>query len=112
SHLINAAVRGGINLNHVKVIAGADLNTGVADATRLRLGAISSPAVERHGQNTGDGGLSDAPMPAEDVAVGYPLLLDGIFQGAGNVLLPDHVRKALRTVLTGEDLITHRETRL
>jgi hypothetical protein len=51
-------------------------------------------------------------MAAEDVAMRYTLLFEGILKCAGDMLLPDHLRKALRTVLTGEDLITHTESRL
>src|SRR2546423_9683 len=64
-------------------------------------------AVQGHGQNAGDGGFAYAPVSAEDVAMRNPLLLDGIFQGAGNMVLPDNPRKALRTIFAREYLITH-----
>jgi hypothetical protein len=46
-------------------------------------------------------------MSTENVPVRNALLLDGMFQGAGDVLLPDDIFKALRTVLARQDLITH-----
>jgi hypothetical protein len=39
--------------------------------------------------------------------VGNPLLLDGMGERPGDVLLPDDILEALRTVFTSNDLITH-----
>jgi hypothetical protein len=46
-------------------------------------------------------------MPAENVAVCDPALLDGILESPGNVLLPDDFGKLLRTVFSGENLVAH-----
>src|SRR5271166_1349850 len=52
-------------------------------------------------------------MAAEDVAVGGASLLDGVLQGAGNVLLSDDLGEFLRTIFAGQDGVTHgRKTRL
>jgi hypothetical protein len=64
-------------------------------------------AVERHRQNACDGGFADAAMPAEDVPVGDPLLLDSVLQGTGDVSLPDDVGEPLWSVFAGENLVTH-----
>ena len=48
-------------------------------------------------------------MPAENVPVSSTFLLNGIFQGAGDMLLPDDFRKFLRTVFAGKDLVAHGE---
>src|SRR5690348_169217 len=68
---------------------------------------VGGAAVERHGQNARDGRLPYAAMAAEDVPMRDTLLGNCILQRARDVLLPDDIRKALRTILTGEDLIAH-----
>jgi len=99
---VNATIGGGINFNDVHSAAGAYFRAGVAFAAGLSLGAIffSAAAVQAHGQDAGNSRLPDATMSAEDIAVGDALLFDGIFEGARNVLLPDHIGKCLRTILT------------
>jgi hypothetical protein len=49
-------------------------------------------------------------MSAEDISVRNPLLLNGILERAGHVLLPNDLREALRPVFTRQDLVTHAET--
>src|SRR5206468_8741909 len=51
--------------------------------------------------------LANPAVPAKDVAVRRPPLLNGILERAGNVLLPDYLGEFLRTVLTRQDLIAH-----
>jgi hypothetical protein len=41
--------------------------------------------------------------------VGNPVLLKGIFQGSGDVILPNDIREALRTVFAREYLVAHGE---
>src|SRR5258708_38246255 len=64
-------------------------------------------AGQRHGQNAGKRGLADPPMSAEDIAMGNPLLRDGIPQRSGHMLLPDHLGKTLRPVFARQNLIAH-----
>jgi hypothetical protein len=35
------------------------------------------------------------------------VLLDGVLEGAGYVLLPDNFRELLRTVFSGKNLVAH-----
>ena len=65
-------------------------------------------AVQRHGQDAGDGGFADAAMAAEDVAVGDAVLGERVHQGHGDVVLSDDVGEALGTVFAGEYLVGHR----
>jgi len=65
-------------------------------------------AVERLGQDACDGGLADAAVAGKDVAVGDALLVEGVGQGAGYVVLAGNVEKALRPVFSSQNLITHR----
>ena len=64
-------------------------------------------AVERHGQDAGDGGFADAAVAGKDVAVGDAVLGEGVGQGAGDVVLAGDVRKTLRTVFSRQYLIAH-----
>ena len=73
---------------------------------------IFGTAIQRRGQDPGDGGLADATMPAKDVPVSGPALLDGILESAGHVLLPDHLGELLWAVFSSEDGITHGERRV
>ena len=70
---------------------------------------IGGPAIQRHGQDAGDGGFSDSAMPAEDVAVSNALLLDGVLQRAGDMFLADDVGESLRAVFARQDGITHEQ---
>ena len=68
------------------------------------------PAIQRLGHDAGNGGLADAAVAREDVAVGDAVLAEGVEQGAGDVVLAGHVGKALRTIFPGQNLITHVES--
>ena len=68
-------------------------------------------AVEGHGHDARDGGFADAAMAGEDVAVGDAVLAERVHQGAGDVVLAGDVGKALRTVFSGQNLVTHGWTR-
>ena len=105
--LVDAAIGGGVDLDHIHRIAGANLAAGIANAARLGHGMVLRLAIQRHRQNARDGGLADPAMSAEDVAVRDASLLDGVLQGAGDVVLPDHVGEFLWPVFARENLITH-----
>ena len=70
---------------------------------------IFGAAVQSRSEDAGDCGFADAAMSAENIAVGRASLLDGILQGAGDVLLSDDLRKLLGTVFAGQDGITHED---
>ena len=111
--LVNAAVGGGVDFDHIDGVAGANLAAGIANPARLRHRVVLRLAIQRHGQNASDGCLADAAMAAENVAMRDASLLDGVLQGAGDVVLPNHLRKLLGPVFARENLITHgRKSRL
>ena len=58
-------------------------------------------AIERHGQDSGDGGFADAAMSTEDVPMSDSLLLEGVAQSASHVILAGDVGEALRAVFAG-----------
>ena len=111
ANLVDAAIGGRVDLDHVDGVALANLDAGVADAARLRRRALRranlGAAVQRHGQDARDGGFADAAMPGKDVAVRNAVLAERIHQRARHVVLAGHVGKALRTVFSGQNLITH-----
>ncbi len=109
---VDAAVRGGVNFNHIDGISGANLCTGYAGAARLGGGAFGRAdlqmAVERHGQNAGNSGFADAAMPAEDVPMRNAALAERIHQRAGDVILSGDIRESLGAVFPCKYLICHR----
>ena len=111
ANLVDAAVRRSINLDHIDRVSRANLKARVADAAWLRRGPLDRAdgvaAVKRGRKNARDRRLSNATMPAEDVAVRNAVLLQRVLQRACDVVLPGHIGEALRTILAGKDLVSH-----
>ncbi len=105
AHLVDAAVRGPVDLQHVHAPAAGDLPAGVAFIAGNRGRALL--AVQGLGQDAGGGGLSHSARPAEEIGVGHPPRGDGVSQGAGHVLLAHHVLEHLGAVLSRQDEIGH-----
>jgi hypothetical protein len=103
--LVDAAVGGGVDLDDVDGVALADLECRTRRCCRARVwgvrGADLGAAVERSGEDAGDGGLADAAVAAEDVAVRDAVLRERVEQRAGDVVLPDDVGEELGAVLAG-----------
>ena len=94
AHLVDLGVRGAVDFEDVESRALADLlavGAGVA-----RLGRRALLAVEGLGEQPRRGGLADAARPGEEEGVRHAARGDGGLQGTGHVILPDHVREALR----------------
>ena len=68
---------------------------------------ILGTAIQSRRQNARYGRLPDPAVPAEDIPVGRPSLLDPILQGASHVLLSDDLGEFLGTVFAGKNRITH-----
>ena len=115
AHIVNAAIGGGVDFNKIeglhRLVAGLGLAAGNALQARLGGGPLRAAnrlaAIERHGQNAGDGGFADATMTAEDVAVRNAVLGQRIHQRTRHVILASHVGEALRTVFSCQNLIAH-----
>ena len=93
----------GDNFENVERIAGSDFLAIVADVARR--GGRAFAAVERLGEDAGDGGLADAARADEEVGVREPALLDGVFERGGDVVLADHFVELLWSPFAGEYLI-------
>jgi hypothetical protein len=102
---IDAAVGGGVDFDYIKRIACADLFAGVANSAGFKGWPLRAAdfvaAIERHGQNPGDGGFADAAMSAEDIPMSDSLLLEGVAQGASHMILAGDVGESLRAVFAG-----------
>ena len=70
-------------------------------------GSDFSAAVERLGDDAGDGGFADAAMAGKDVAVSDAVLGQSVHERAGDMVLAGHVGEALRTVFAGQYLVSH-----
>ena len=103
--LVDAPVGGGVDLDDVDGVTGFDLNAGFADFAglggRADGAADGIAAVERHGKDARDGGLADAAVAGEDVAVGDALLGERVHQGNGDVVLTGDISESLRAILPG-----------
>ena len=103
AHLIDAAIRGSVDFNHVDRIAGGDLEAAGADAARLDGGPLN--AIQAARQNAGDGRLAGTALAGKDVAVGQPRAGDGVLKSGLDVFLTNQLAKRLRTIFPGDDLI-------
>ena len=103
--LVDTIVRGTVDLEHIEGTPLGDLlhpRVGI-----IELGAGTSGAVQRLGEDPSQGGLAGSPGTTEEVAMGDPPQSDGVGQGGGHVFLTHHIGKTLGTVFSGDDLVTH-----
>ena len=102
TRIVHATVRGGVDLDHVdraRSPAG-QRHTRVALTTRRRRRALL--AVEAAGQDACARRLAAAARPTEEVGVVDPPGAQRLHERLGDVLLPDDVREALRSVAAVE----------
>src|SRR5690349_20478067 len=112
ANLIDAAVRCSVNFNHIDRTSSPHFSARFANPARFRYWPVGGAAIQSHCENAGNGRLTNPSMPAEDIAMSNPLLLDGIFQCTCDMVLANYVREALRTVFARQDLVAHGETQL
>src|SRR3990172_2468024 len=100
-HRVYTPVGSAVYLQHIYrgsrdyLTAGGALVTGMSRGPRL--------TVERFGQYPGHRGLAYPARPAEKVGVSHPVALDRAHQGAGYLLLGDHLRECLRPPLSSQN---------
>src|SRR5207249_12045158 len=96
AHLVHAAVGGPVDLEDIEGMPLGDLAAGVALAAGVR--RRSSEAVERLGEDAGEGGLAYATDAGEDIAVGDPGFPQGVRERCDGRFLADDLVEGLRTV--------------
>ena len=100
--VVDAAVGGRVDLDHVDRPGPAPGQVAAAVALPAGVGHRRLLAVERPGQDPRAGGLAAAPRPAEEVGVVDPVAGQRGPQRLGHVLLPDDLGEGLRPVATVE----------
>ena len=99
--LVDAAVAGPVDLQHVHVVARADALADVALVAGDGRRALD--AVQGLGQDPGGGGLAHAPGPGEQVGMADAVRGDRVGQCLGDVLLADQLLEGLRAIAPGDD---------
>ena len=103
AHFVDPAVGGGVDFDHVDRTSGGDFDATRTHPTRLRGRALD--AVQTACQDARHRSLTGAPLARKDVPVGDALLANCIFERRLDMLLVHDVRKRLRPVLPGNDLV-------
>ena len=105
-HLVDAPVRGRVELDVVGKPAGVDLRAGAAAVARLRGDARLT--VEAFRKNPRQRRFADAARAREKVGVMQTFLLESVPQRTDHVLLADQRAEVLRPPLARKYLIAHR----
>ena len=102
--LIDAVVRGAVNFDDVH--AGA-VHDGAGDiGIVIRGDAGATFGIEGLGKETGGTGLSGTAGADKEIGVGDPVALDGVAQGADDMILPDQFVELLGSPSAGNYLVT------
>ena len=105
AHLVDAAIGGGVNFEHVEGIARGDFAASVALIARFRRRAVH--AIQGLGQDAGRGRFADAARARKDIGVRDAPLADRVLQRARDVLLAHNFRKRERAPFPRDDLVAH-----
>ena len=97
SYVINAGVRGSVNLKDVWMLAGSNQLTVLTSA----VGQMTRRLVTKDSfcQQASHGGLACAARSAEQICVAELLLQDRSLKGADHMLLANYLLKRLRAIL-------------
>ena len=97
--VVNGVVGSGVELEHVEGGRGVERTAGIAFVACFHIvGDVG--AVDGLGQNTGASGFAHATRTAEEECLSQLVVLYGVFQRCGDMLLPYHRFERHRTVLT------------
>ena len=107
AHVIDAGMRGGIDLEHVHVAAFRDFAAGIADAARVGGGAVG--AVEHARQDAGRRGLADTARPGEHERLRNPTARHRVAKRLGDGALADHLIERLGPPAAGYDGVGHKK---
>ncbi len=106
--VFHAVVAGPVDLDDIEAAPLGDFQTSRALAARLRGG--TGLAVQSLRQNAGGGGLADSARTHKKIGLRKPAGVHRILKCARDVLLPDDFGECLRTILAGENSVTHART--
>ena len=103
--ILNLGAGGGIDLDQVHEAAGVDFPTG--GALPARRGGHTDLAVQRLGENPGDGGFAHPARTGEQKSVMQPLPVERVSQRTDHMLLADQFVKGAGAPFAGQNLIAH-----
>src|SRR5690606_12159346 len=103
--VVDAGVRGGVDLQQVDVAAGIDRLAGLALAAGVA--GRATLAVEALGEDARDRGLAHAAGAGEQEGVVDAAGIERVDQGADHVFLAHEFGETLRAPLAGEDEVGH-----
>ena len=101
--LIDAAIRGGVNFNHVHGISGGNFAAGITFVAGS--GRWTFDAVQSLRENSRGGGFSNSARAGKNVGVRDAIGANRIFKRGHHMALADDIRKSLRTPFSRDDLI-------
>ncbi|SBV35169.1 hypothetical protein STPYR_10099 [uncultured Stenotrophomonas sp.] len=108
AYIVHAGVGGRVDLQQVDVAAGVDVQAGRALPARVGAGAVL--AVQRLGEDAGDGGLANAAGAGEQEGVVDAAAVQRVAQRADHVFLAHQLGETLGPPLAGEDEVGHQAT--
>ena len=106
-HLVDPAIRGAVDLDHVERTAGRHLTARLARGAGHRAGGPRTLTVQAHREEPGGGRLAHAPGPGKQVRVGDALLGERVPQRPDDRRLPDDRVERERPPAPRENLIAH-----
>ena len=96
--VVHPVVAGGVNLHHIQDRAVLNPPADVAHPTGVPPRLVG--AVDRFGQDFGTGGFAGSPAAGEQIGMGRLTPRDLVFEGGGDMLLPDDIFKGFGAVFS------------
>jgi hypothetical protein len=103
---IDLGAGGGVYFDQIHEAPGVDLQAG-GTLTAGR-GRYADFAVQRFGENPGDGCFADSTGAGEQEGVVQALPVEGVGQGANDMLLTDQFMERARPPFAGQNLVAHK----
>ena len=105
AYVINAAVGGTVDLEHIQTAPLRNLQAHILIRVKIHLGPAG--AVEGLGKNARRGGLAGAARADKQVGMRQTFLLDSVAEGPDHMILTQHIAEGARTIFSCENLVTH-----
>jgi hypothetical protein len=104
-YVFDAVVAGTVNLNHIEAIPGGNLTAVIAFAARGN--GRSFHAIERFSKDSRGRCFADPARANKEIRMSKPVLRDRILQRTRDMCLAHQVVERLRSIFSGENLVTH-----